>query len=36
MAEIFMANQLVIKSKCMIKFEILQQDKEMITQQDVC
>ena len=32
----FMINQLMIKSKNMMKLEKLQQDKEMITQQDVC
>ena len=32
MAETFMINQLIIKSKTMMKLERLQQDKEMITQ----
>ena len=32
MAETFMINQLVIKSKSMMKLERLQQEKEMITQ----
>ena len=36
MAEAFMINQLLIKSKSMMKLEKLQQEKEMITQQDVC
>ena len=36
MAETFMINQLMIKSKRMMRLEKLQQDKEMITQQDVC
>ena len=35
MAENFMINQLTIKLKNMMKFEKLQQHKEMITQQDV-
>ena len=33
MAETFMINQLIIKSKSMMKLERLQQEKEMITQQ---
>ena len=32
MAETFMINQLMIKSKSMMKLEKLQQEKEMITQ----
>ena len=36
MAETFMNNQLMIKSKSMMKLEKLQHEKEMITQQDVC
>ena len=36
MAETFMINQLVIKSKSMMKLEKWQQEKEIITQQDVC
>ena len=32
----FMINQLMIKSKSMRKLEKLQQEKDMITQQDVC
>ena len=36
MAETFMINQLTIKSESMMKSEKLQQEKEMITQQDVC
>ena len=32
MTETFMINQLIIKSKTMMKLERLQQDKEMITQ----
>ena len=32
MAETFMINQLMIKSKSMIKLERLQLEKEMITQ----
>ena len=31
-----MINQLMIKSKSIMKLERLQQDKEMTTQQDVC
>ena len=36
MAETFMINQLMIKSKSMMKLERLQQEKEMITQLVVC
>ena len=32
MAETFMTNQLMMKSKCMMKLERLQQEKKMITQ----
>ena len=32
MAETFMINQLMIKSRIMMKLERLQQEKEMITQ----
>ena len=35
MAETFMINQLVIKSESMMELERLQQEKGMITQQDV-
>ena len=35
MAETFMINQLMIKTKSMIKSETLKQNKEMITQRDV-
>ena len=34
--ETFMINQLVINSKSIMKLEKLQQEKEIITQQDVC
>ena len=33
---ITMINQLMIKSASMMKLEQLQQEKKMITQQDVC
>ena len=36
MAEIFMINQLMIKSKSMRKLEKLLQDTEMTIKQDVC
>ena len=36
MAETFMINQLMIKSKRMMKLERFQQETEMLTQQDVC
>ena len=36
MTQTFMINQLMIKSKSMVQSEGLQQDREMITQQDVC
>ena len=36
MAAIFMINQFLIRSKSMMKLEKLQQEKEMITQLDVC
>ena len=36
MAETFMINQLMTKSESMMKLERLPQEKEMITQQDVC
>ena len=36
MPEIFMINQLMIKSKNMVKLEKIQQVKEMIIQQDIC
>ena len=36
MAEISMINQLMIKSKSMMKLERLQQEKEMITQLAAC
>ena len=36
MAENFIMKQLMIKSKSMMKLEKLQQDKEMITQLDIC
>ena len=35
MAETFMINQLMIKSKSTTRLETLQQGKEIITQQDV-
>ena len=31
-----MIKQLMIKSKSMMKLEKLQQDRKMITQQDIC
>ena len=36
MAETFMINQLMIKSKSMMKLEKLQQEKEIITRLVVC
>ena len=36
MAEIFLVNLLDIKSENMMKLEKIQQNKEMISQQDIC
>ena len=36
MSETFIINQLMIKSKSTMRLERLLQDKEVITQQDVC
>ena len=36
MEEVFMINQLMTKLKSTMKLEKLQQDKAMITRQDVC
>ena len=36
MTETFMINQLMIKSKSMMKLEKLQQEKEMVIQLVVC
>ena len=36
MADIFVTNLVEIKVEIMMKLEELQQDKEMITQEDLC
>ena len=36
MADIFVTNLVEIKMEIMMKLEELQQDKEMITQEDLC